>query len=279
MGAVEAPASDRMDLATVIGVVLCTILILVSIVLGGSPVLFVNIPSMLIVVGGTVGASMMRNSLSEVVGTAKVVGTAFQMRLLSPVAVIDRIVELARKSRKEGMLALENEDCGYDYLQKGVGLAVDGLERQEISKILTNDLHGMINRHKRGKEILEGMGQAAPAFGMIGTLIGLVQMLASLEDPSSIGPAMAVALLTTLYGALISNVICLPLADKLKARSAEEVLLMSVCLEGVLSLAEGDNPNSIDQKLRAFIAPNLRDSGSDGKGDAQQEQPAEEQAA
>ncbi len=266
-----------MDLATVIGVVVCTILIVASIVLGGSPMLFVNIPSVLIVVGGTLGASMIRNSLAEVLGTAQVVGKGFRHRLLSPVEIIERIVELSRKSRKEGMLALENEDCGYDFLQKGVVLAVDGLEQQEIAKILTNDLQGMINRHKRGQEILEGMGQAAPAFGMIGTLIGLVQMLASLEDPSSIGPAMAVALLTTLYGALISNVICLPLADKLKAQSREEVLLMSVCIEGVLSLAEGHNPNAIDQKLRAFISPKLREA--EGGGDVPEGGAAEGQAA
>ena len=268
-----------MDLATVIGVVVCSVLIVASVVLGGSPLMFVNIPSVLIVVGGTVGATLTRNSMAEVAGTANVVSKAFQHRLLMPVEIIERIVELSRKSRKEGMLALENEDCGYDYLKKGVGLAVDGLEQQEISKILTNDLQGMMSRHQRGKEILEGMGQAAPAFGMIGTLIGLVQMLASLEDPSTIGPAMAVALLTTLYGALLANVVFLPLADKLKARSREEVMLMSVCLEGVLALAEGDNPNAIDQKRRAFIAPNLRETGSGAKSDPQQQETPEEQAA
>jgi chemotaxis protein MotA len=157
------------------------------------------------------------------------------------------------------MLALENVDCGYDYLQKGITLAVDGLEQEEIKAILTNDLQGMMMRHKRGKEILQGMGQAAPAFGMIGTLIGLVQMLADMDDPSSIGPAMAVALLTTLYGALIANVVCIPLADKLTVRSREEVLAMNICFEGVVCLAQGDNPNAIDQKLKAFLAPKARE--------------------
>ncbi len=265
-----------MDLATVVGIVLCIILILSSIFLGGSPLIFVNIPSVLIVVGGTIGATLMRNPLAEVVGTAKIATKAFTVKLSEPPELIARIVEFSRKARKEGMLALENVDCGYDFLQKGISLAVDGLEEQEIKAILTNDLRGTVNRHKRGREILEGMGGAAPAFGMIGTLIGLVQMLASMDDPSSIGPAMAVALLTTLYGALIANVVCLPLADKLKVRSSEEVLTMSICLEGIICLAQGDNPNAIDQKLKAFLSPRAREEKP--KAEAAAPEPEEQPA-
>lgn len=248
-----------MDLATIVGIVLCAVLIFASILVGGSPVIFVNFPSVLIVVGGTIGVTLIRNPLAEVVGMVKVVAKAFTIKLIDPHALIVRIVEFSRKARKEGMLALENVDCGYDYLQKGITLAVDGLEQEEIKAILTNDLQGMVNRHKRGREILDGMGQAAPAFGMIGTLIGLVQMLADMADPSSIGPAMAVALLTTLYGALIANVVCIPLADKLRMRSREEVLAMSICFEGVVCLSQGDNPNAIDQKLKAFLSPKARE--------------------
>lgn len=265
-----------MDLATIVGIVLCTLLILASIIMGGSPIIFVNIPSVLIVVGGTIGATLIRNPLAEVIGTAKIAAKAFTIKLAEPLQLITRIVEFSRKARKEGMLALENVDCGYDFLKKGISLAVDGLEQDEIKAILTNDLQGMVNRHKRGREILEGMGQAAPAFGMIGTLIGLVQMLASMDDPSSIGPSMAVALLTTLYGALIANVICIPLADKLKVRSREEVLAMSICLEGILCLAQGDNPNAIDQKLKAFLSPKAREEKPQGKQPAAE---PEEQAA
>jgi chemotaxis protein MotA len=163
-----------MDLATIVGIVLCIVLIFASILLGGSPIIFVNIPSILIVVGGTIGATLIRNPLAEVIGTVKVVAKAFTIKVKDPAELIVKIVEFSRKARKEGMLALENVDCGYDYLQKGITLAVDGLEQEEIKAILTNDLQGMVNRHKRGKEILDGMGQAAPAFGMIGTLIGLV---------------------------------------------------------------------------------------------------------
>jgi len=259
-----------MDLATIAGIVLCIILILASIVMGGSPIIFVNIPSVLIVVGGTIGATLMRNPLADVVGMVKVVAKAFTIKLTDPHELIVRIVEFSRKARKEGMLSLENGDCGYDYLQKGITPAVDGLEQEEIKAILTNDLQGMVNRHKRGKEILDGMGQAAPAFGMIGALIGLVQMLSNMEDPSAIGPAMAVALLTTLYGALISNVICIPLADKLKMRSREEVMAMSICFEEVVCLSQGDNPNAIDQKLKAFLSPKARE------GKPAEKQPAAE---
>ena len=249
-----------MDLATVVGIVLCIILILGSILMGGAPIIFVNIPSVLIVVGGTLGATLIRNPLAEVIGTVKVVAKAFTVKVQDPAELIVKVVEFSRKARKEGMLALENIDCGYDYLKKGITLAVDGLEQEEIKSILANDLQGMVNRHKRGKEILEGMGQAAPAFGMIGTLIGLVQMLSNMDDPSAIGPAMAVALLTTLYGALIANVICIPLADKLKVRSREEVLAMSICFEGIVCLSQGDNPNAIDQKLKAFLSPKAREA-------------------
>jgi chemotaxis protein MotA len=187
-----------MDIATIGGITLCVILIVASVLLGGSPIIFINIPSVLIVVGGTIGATLIRNPLAEVIGTAKIAMKAFTIKLTEPVELIGRIVEFSRKARKEGMLALESVDCGYAFLQKAITLAVDGLEQEEIKSILTNDLQGMASRHKRGREILEGMGAAAPAFGMIGTLIGLVQMLASMDDPSSIGPSMAVALLTTL---------------------------------------------------------------------------------
>jgi len=248
-----------MDPATVVGIAICAVLILASIWIGGSWVIFIDLPALLIVVGGTIGVTLIRNPLAEVIGMVQVVAKAFTIKPTDPHELILRMVEFSRKARNEGMLALENVRCGYDYLQKGITLAVDGLDQEEIKAILTNDLQGMVNRHKRGREILEGMGQAAPAFGMIGTLIGLVQMLSDMADPSSIGPGMAIALLTTLYGALIANVICLPLADKLKIRSREEVMAMSICFEGVLCLVQGDNPNAIDQKLKAFLSPKARE--------------------
>ncbi|MDA1312964.1 MAG: MotA/TolQ/ExbB proton channel family protein [Acidobacteria bacterium] len=263
-----------MDIATVIGIVLSIVLVLSAIVLGGSPIMFVNIPSALIVVGGTIGVTLMRNPLAEVIGMLGVVSKAFTTKMPAAGGLIQEIIELAKNARKNGMLALENAELEYGFLKKAVSLGVDGVELDRIRSILETEINSTAARHKQGQQILMDMGAAAPAFGMIGTLIGLVQMLASLSDPSSIGPAMAVALLTILYGALIANVVCLPLADKLKVRSKEEVITMIICLEGVVGMVQGDNPNSIDQRLKAFIAPKLRDAPPK----AQAEAPAEPEA-
>ncbi len=227
--------------------------------------MFVNIPSALVVIGGTLGATLMRNPLATVLGTFGVVMKGFMSKVPEPIPLITQIVGLCKQARKNGMLALESVEIEYAFLGKGVELGVDGLEPDQIRSILETDLRFMVGRHRRGQEILEGMGAPAPAFGMIGTLIGLVQMLASMEDPSTIGPAMAVALLTTLYGALLANVICLPLADKLKVRSQEEALNMMVCLEGVLGMVSGENPNQISQKLKSFLAPKLREEEAKAK--------------
>ena len=254
-----------MDIATIIGVVLSIILVLAAIMMGGSPIMFVNIPSALVVIGGTIGATLMRNPLATVLGTFQVVMKGFMSKVPEPIPLITQIVQLCKQARKNGMLALETVEIEYAFLEKSVGLGVDGLEPDQIRSILETDLRFMVGRHRRGQEILEGMGAAAPAFGMIGTLIGLVQMLASMEDPSTIGPAMAVALLTTLYGALLANVICLPLADKLKVRSQEEALNMMVCLEGVLGMVSGENPNQISLKLKSFLAPKLREEEAKAK--------------
>lgn len=249
-----------MDLATVIGLALSAMLVVAAIVMGGSPMLFVNAPSALIVVGGTIGATLMKNPLADVLATFKVVGKAFSAKAPPTPGLIDEIVTLSRKARKEGMLALENTPVSYDFLSKAIAMCVDGVEVGQMREILENDIRATGGRHKRGAQILLGIGEAAPAFGMIGTLVGLVQMLASLEDPSTIGPAMAVALLTTLYGALLANVVALPLAQKLKVRSGEELLAMAICVEGAVSLSQGDNPSAIDQKLKAFLAPKLRET-------------------
>ena len=247
-----------MDLATIVGLVISAALLAIAVLLGGSPVMFIDPASIMIVVGGTIGATLVKAPLPVVLQTFKVAGKAFAFKAKPPQELIGRVTELSRKARKEGILALENVDCGYDFLNKAVQLCVDGLDAAEIRTILETEIRQTMQRHKRGQTVLEGMGQTAPAFGMIGTLIGLVQMLANMSDPSSIGPAMAVALLTTLYGALIANVICLPLADKLKIRSQEEALGMMICLEGVLGLSQGDNPGAIDLKLKSFLSPKLR---------------------
>ncbi|MEX2299318.1 MAG: MotA/TolQ/ExbB proton channel family protein [Bryobacterales bacterium] len=247
-----------MDLATIVGLVVALALVMVAILMGGSPMMFVDPSSVMIVVGGTVGATLIRNPLKQVLGTFRVVGKGFTTKIPQPDDLIRQVVELSQKARKEGILGLENAEIEYAFLAKAVGLCVDGRKEEEIRSIVLNEMRSTAARHKRGQEILRGMGSAAPAFGMVGTLIGLVQMLASMSDPSQIGPAMALALLTTLYGALISNVFCLPLADKLQVRSQEELLSMQVCLDGVLGIADGLNPKSLDEQLKSFIAPKSR---------------------
>ena len=246
-----------MDLATIIGVVVSTLLVVIAILMGGEPIIFFDPSSALIVVGGTIGATLVRNPLSTVLGTVGVVRKAFSTKMPPPDELIAKLVETAKSARKD-ILSLEKVEFDYAFLAKGVRLCVDGAGGEQIRQILETDIRSTITRHKRGQDVLVGMGQAAPAFGMIGTLIGLVQMLSNMSDPSSIGPAMALALLTTLYGAFLANVFCLPLADKLKVRSQEEALTMTLCVEAAVAIAEKQNPRTIEQALQSFIAPKLR---------------------
>lgn len=222
--------------------------------MGGSPIIFIDTASMLIVLGGTVGATLVRNPLDQVIRTFKIAAQTLSGTTVSPDVIIDRILELASKARKEGILSLEDEPIDYTFLEKAVGYCVDGIKEDDVRAMMMNDLRSTAQRHRRGQEILKGMGQAAPAFGMIGTLIGLVKMLAAMNDPSQIGPSMALALLTTLYGAILANVFCLPMADKLKVRSEQEQLTMVLCIEGVLGLARGINPKALNQQLAVFLA-------------------------
>ena len=249
-----------MDIATIIGLIVSAGLIIFSVISGGSPQIFLSTSSMLIVVGGTIGATLVKNPLPLVLQTFAVAGKAFVTRLPSPPDLIEQILELTKEVRKQqNVAALENCEIQYDFLAKGVSMCVDGIEMSKVQSVLENDIRSMVTRHRSGREILEGMGQAAPAFGMIGTLIGLVQMLASMDDPSSIGPAMAIALLTTLYGAFLANVVFLPMAGKLKVLSEAELQLMLMCVDGISGIAAKEHPMTIDQRLKAFIAPKLRE--------------------
>jgi chemotaxis protein MotA len=255
-----------MDIATIVGVVSAFGLVLAAIFMGGGLSLFINVPSLLIVVGGTLGATMINYPLKEVLGVMSVVKNALFTQNTSVGTVIKRFMDFAYKTRKEGILALENElkEVNDEFLKKGVQLSIDGLEPQEIKIILDTELDFIQSRHRLGAEVFTTMGSFAPALGMIGTLIGLVQMLQSMEDPSSIGPSMAVALLTTFYGSVMANIVCIPIAGKLKTRSKEEVLSKELTIQGVISLSNGDNPRIIEQKLQAFIAPSQRESAGDG---------------
>ena len=249
-----------MDLASIIGLATGIGFVLFGIMYGGSIVLFIDIPSMMIVGGGTIGATLVHYPLSEVIGVLKVVKKAFLHTEKSPVGVIDTLVSFAETARREGILSLEQKAQSLDdeFLKKGINLAVDGTEPEYIKEIMTTETEYIATRHGSGAGIFDSMGSYSPAFGMIGTLIGLINMLASMDDPSAIGPSMSVALVTTLYGAFLANLIFLPIAGKLKTRSANEVLLKELCIEGIMSIQSGDNPRIVEQKLNSFIAPKMR---------------------
>lgn len=252
-----------MDLATILGIFSAFGLVIVSIAMGGGLILFVNVPSLMIVIGGTIGATMINYPLKDVLGSMAVVKNAFFAGAIPAVeAVIKQFVNLGSKARREGILALESDvkEIKDEFLKKGLQMAVDGLEPQSIQEILDTEVSYLRERHQLGAEVFSTMGSFAPAMGMIGTLIGLVQMLQTMNNPSTIGPAMAVALLTTFYGSIMSNLICNPIAGKLRGRSKEETLTKEMVIEGVLSLTRGENPRILEQKMLAFVAPKMRKS-------------------
>jgi len=254
-----------MDIATVVGIIAGFGLILISIILGGTLDTFINVPAIVIVVGGTISATLINYPLTDVVGLMGPVRQAFFTQDIDPRGLIQKLTEFATIARREGILALETHanETDDEFLGKSIQLAIDGTAPELIRDILTTEVAFMEDRHSRGQAILTAMGASAPAFGMIGTLIGLVQMLAGMEDPSSIGLGMAVALLTTLYGAVLANVVFLPVAGKLKVRTAGELLVKEITIEGILSIQSGDNPRVVEQKLKAFISPALREAPAD----------------
>ncbi len=247
-----------MDIATVIGLLLGTVLVLSAILLGQNSTLFVDWSALMIVVGGTLGVTFIKNPLDRVFGTLGVVRKAFFTRLPSHDHLIATIVDLSRTARRDSLLALEKVWVDDAFLARAVQMCVDGMEPSSIRQVLETEINALAQRHKAGQDLLEGMAASAPAFGMIGTLIGLAQMLSTMDDPAKVGPGMAVALMTTLYGALIANLFALPLAEKLKNRSHEEVTARTIVLQGMVSIAEGDHPASVKQKLTAYLAPRLR---------------------
>jgi chemotaxis protein MotA len=223
--------------------------------------LFINVPALMIVVGGTIGVTMINYPLKDVIGVLTVVKNAFFTRKSETGELIRRLMAFSNKSRKEGILSLESDLQSIDdeFLKKGVQLSIDGLEPVEIGNLLEVEMDFARSRHQLGAEVFTTMGTYAPAMGMIGTLIGLVQMLQNMDDPSSIGPAMAVALLTTFYGSVMANIVCMPIAGKLRTRSKEEMLAKEMTVAGVISLSNGDNPRVLEQKLHAFVPPKHRE--------------------
>lgn len=251
-----------MDLATVIGIVSAFALVLIAMTLGGSPLMFIDPPSILIVIGGTIGVTLINFPLRDIIRLISIVRHVFFHKIVPVPTLINQFVEFATRARREGILALEGSlrEIEDPFLAKGLQLTIDGLEPGSIKEILETEIDYIAERHRQGAEIFMTMGTFAPAMGMVGTLIGLVQMLQNMSDPSSIGPAMAVAILTTFYGAVMANMLFLPMSGKLKNRSNEEVMAKEIIVNGILAIARGDNPRVIEQKLHSFLPPGLRQS-------------------
>lgn len=247
-----------MDLATLIGLVAGFGVMIGAIFLGGSAGMFLDPASLIIVVGGTFAAVLMKFSMGQFIGAVKVALKTFLHKEEKVQKLIDDLEQMANTARKEGLLALEGVEVSNTFLKKGIQMMVDGHTPEMVRSVLKKDMDNTIERHDIGQKIFKGFGDFAPAMGMIGTLIGLVQMLANMSDPKSIGPAMAVALLTTLYGAMIANLLALPIADKLALRSGEERRMKSLILDGLSGIQAGHNPRMIQEMLSTYLPQSKR---------------------
>lgn len=249
-----------MDLATIVGIFLGSALVGLAVVLGGSPGAYIDPPSIMIVIGGATAATLTAYPLVRFLQLPKVILKTLFAKPGDALTLVQQLVELAEVARRDGILALEAsvETADDEFLVRGIQMAVDGSDPEVIESIMETELENLMDRHEAGKGLLDAFGRYAPAFGMIGTLIGLVAMLQNMDDPSKIGAGMAAALLTTLYGALMANLVFLPLADKLAQRSSEEILLRTIVIQGVMSIQAGDNPRNVQSKLMTFVPPTQR---------------------
>ena len=255
------------DLATLVGIIGAFGFVIMAMLLGGTIDMFMDVTSVLIVVGGTTFVVMMKYNLAQFIGAFKIAMKAFMFKAASPEELIQKSVEMADAARKGGFLALEEAEISNNFMQKGVDMLVDGHDADVVRGTLENDISLTAKRHESGAEIFKQIGDVAPAMGMIGTLIGLVAMLSNMDDPKSIGPAMAVALLTTLYGAIIANMIAIPISDKLKLRAAEEALNRNLILDAVLGIQDGQNPRVIEGVLRNYLPESKREVATTDEGD------------
>ncbi|MEM7219869.1 MAG: flagellar motor protein PomA [Pseudomonadota bacterium] len=249
-----------MDIATLIGLVGAAAVVAVTILLGGQPIVFVNVPSLVIVIAGTLMAVMIRFSLGQFLAATKVAVKAFSFKQETAEELIEKSVELATIARKDGILSLEEAEIDNPFMKQGIDLVIDGHDQEVVRAILTKDMVLAVARHDEGKRIYMAIGDTAPAMGMIGTLIGLVQMLSTLDDPKQIAPAMAVALLTTLYGAVIANMFAMPIADKLGLRSKEERRSKSLIIDAIAGIQDSQNPRVIESLLKNYLPTSKRDA-------------------
>jgi len=254
-----------MDLGSVIGLVLTLALLLGAMVMGVGIGPYIDIPSILIVFGGTAGTLLIGFKLEQMKQFGKIFMIAIKPPETDTKSMVAKLVDFSTKARKEGVLALEEDVANEEnaFLKRGLGMAIDGNEPDIIRDLLEIDLEQMDARHKSNQAMFGQLGGFAGAMGMIGTLIGLVAMLLNMADPAAIGPAMAVALLTTMYGAMLGNIVGGPVENILSVRNDDEIILKTMIIEGIMSIQAGDNPRVLEAKLLAFMAPNERESQFD----------------
>ena len=263
-----------MDIASILGLVICFILMIFGIVYGKEfsvIIRFLDAPSALITFGGSFMCILASNTLQSFVAGLKSITLIFKTSTMNVPEIIQKIIDLSNVARKEGLLSLEEAagDIDDELLKKGILLIVDGTDPELVRAIMETELVSVEDRHKEKIGFWENLGAMGPAWGMIGTLIGLVNMLQDMNDPSSIGPSMAVALITTLYGSILANWICAPVATKLKSKNAEEMMMKEIEIEGLLSIQAGENPRVIEEKLKSFLAPKDRQTpNEEGGGEA-----------
>lgn len=256
-----------MDISSIIGILLGASVLAIAIMIapGASFGAFVDYPSIMVVIGGSICAVLICFPLRSFLSVAKVTKNVFFNRQENVGELIEQIVSLAETARRDGLLALESrlEELSNPFIVLGIQMAVDGTRPEVIEDILRTEMDAVATRHKNGKQVVAQMGRFAPAFGMIGTLMGLIIMLGNMDDPAAIGPGMAVALITTLYGAITSNLIFLPFAEKLGFINKHELLAMEIVVRGIMGIQSGDNPRVIEQKLSTFVPPKLRASNQE----------------
>ena len=261
-----------MDLASLIGIVVCLGLVIFGIVAGngfGVIVNFLDLNSALITFGGALCSVMASNTMADFVGGLKSIALIFKDQALNTPEVIKKIIDLSNVARKEGLLSLEEAagDLEDQFLKKGIMLVVDGTDPELVRGVMETEMISIDDRHKKKINFWSDLGAMGPAWGMIGTLVGLVNMLQAMDDPGAIGPAMAVALITTLYGSLLANWICTPTSNKLKVKNEQEMMAKQIVIEGLLSIQAGENPRVIEEKLKSFLSPADK-AGLDAGGDS-----------
>lgn len=249
-----------MDIASVAGLALSWMLVFAGIITGGDPMAFVDAPSLLITVGGAVGATMLSNPIERIKGAGQIMKNAFVTEQIDLIGLIQTLVSFAEKARREGLLSLEEDAGQIDdvFMKKAIQLVVDGTDPELVKNILDAEVGIMEERHAANKSIFDTLAAMGPAFGMIGTLIGLIQMLGNLSDPNALGPGMAVALITTMYGSMLANMVALPFGAKLAVNSKREILARELMIDGILSIQAGENPRIVEEKLKIYLPPAMR---------------------